>query len=257
MKKIVKIILIVLSIWIVMFITDFICVRTIERPIFMIRTGVLKDGGTKEYYGIFYKVIKCNTSKGDNSIKMGTWFMKYTCDNEVKEENTTVIDSVEFSKEYSTVDTSNVFVYRDIDEIINILKNGTGIIYLGFPECQWCQAYVPYLNEVAKENDLEKIYYFNILEDRKNKTDKYMEIVNILKFYLQYDEEGIKRVYVPAIIAVKEGEIIGFDDETAYDVEEYDSPSEYWTDNRVEALKNKLTTMIQEVNKNVCTDCNK
>ena len=34
-----------------------------------------------------------------------------------------------------------------------------------------------------------------------------MEIVNILKFYLQYDEEGIKRVYVPAIIAVKEGEI--------------------------------------------------
>ena len=71
-------------------------------------------------------------------------------------ENITLTDNIKFSKEYTSVNADNVFVYRNINEIINILDNGTGIVYLGFPECKWCQAYVPYLNEVAKENNLEK-----------------------------------------------------------------------------------------------------
>ena len=60
-------------------------------------------------------------------------------------------DASKFKEEYTEVDEDNVFVYRDIDEIINILEKGTGVVYLGFPECKWCQRYVKYLNEVAKE----------------------------------------------------------------------------------------------------------
>ena len=59
-------------------------------------------------------------------------------------------DAEEFSEEYKGVPVDNVFVYRNIDEIIKILEKGTGIVYLGFPECPWCQKYVVYLNEVAK-----------------------------------------------------------------------------------------------------------
>ena len=61
MKKWMKIVLIVLAVWLSIFLVDFICVKTIKRPIFMIRTTIYKDGGTKEYYGLGYKVIKCNT----------------------------------------------------------------------------------------------------------------------------------------------------------------------------------------------------
>ena len=39
-----------------------------------------------------------------------------------------------------------------------------GLFYLGFPECPWCAAYVPYLNEVAKDNDVRKVYYYNIIK---------------------------------------------------------------------------------------------
>ena len=60
-------------------------------------------------------------------------------------------DNEKFANEYTEVGKNNVFVYREADEIIKILEGGTGIVYLGFPECPWCQAYVPMLNEVAKE----------------------------------------------------------------------------------------------------------
>ena len=166
-------------------------------------------------------------------------------------------DAQKFAKEYTTVTEDNYFVYRDIEEIIKILEHGTGVVYLGFPECPWCQAYVKTLNEVADIEGLEKIYYFNILEDRKNNTEKYQKIVNILSEYLQYDNEGNKRVYVPAIISVVEGEIVGFDDETAYDTKRFEKPEEYWTEEEISDLKIKLTDMISKVLDNKCTDCNK
>ena len=66
MKKGIKIILIILGIWLSLFLVDFICIKTIKRPIFMIRTVIYKDGGTKEYLGLGYKVIKCNTLTDDD-----------------------------------------------------------------------------------------------------------------------------------------------------------------------------------------------
>ena len=126
-------------------------------------------------------------------------------------------DAEKFAKEYTQLTEYNYFAYRDSKEIIKILENGTGVVYLGFPECPWCQAYVPILNEVADIEGLEKIYYFNILESRKNNTEDYQKMVEILNNYLQYDEEGNKRIYVPAVIFISKGEIVGFDDETSYD----------------------------------------
>lgn len=165
-------------------------------------------------------------------------------------------DGEKFSEEYTQVDKENVFVYRDIEEIIKILENGTGLVYLGFPECPWCQAYVKYLNEVANDMAVSKIYYYNILEARKDNTEEYQQIVSLLEEYLQYDEEGNKRVYVPSVIAVKKGEIVGFDDETAWDTKGYEKPQDYWTEEEVKDLKEKLETMISDAELNICNDCN-
>lgn len=170
-------------------------------------------------------------------------------------------DNVRFAKEYtdSQVGEDNVFVYKNIDEIINILKYGTGVVYLGFPECPWCQAYVKYLNETAKDANIEKIYYFNILEDRKNNTEKYQEIVSILGDNLQRDDEGNLKVFVPNVSFVVNGKIIGNDYETSLDTKGFEKPSDYWTEEEVSELENTLSGYMKEVYKSLysCTDCNK
>ena len=169
----------------------------------------------------------------------------------------TTTDAVKFSEEYDTVSKDNVFVYRSLSEINKILENGSGIVYLGFPECPWCKRYVVYLNEVAKDEGAEKIYYHNISEDRKNNTEEYQETVKLLEEYLQYDDEGNKKICVPAIIAVNKGEIVGFDDETAWDTKGFEDPKDYWTEDKVTALKTKLSKMIEDSGSNSCSDCNK
>ena len=168
-------------------------------------------------------------------------------------------DNIKFAKEYTEVGEDNVFVYKDIDEIINILKYGTGVVYLGFPECPWCQAYVKYLNDAAKEANIEKIYYFNILEERKNNTEKYQEIVSILGDNLQRDDEGNLKVFVPNVSFVVDGKIVGNDYETSLDTKGFEKPSDYWTIEDVNRLNNTLTGYMKEVYNALylCTDCNK
>lgn len=174
----------------------------------------------------------------------------------VKPTKKEIKDAEKFSKEYTEVDKNNVYVFRSIDEMINILEKGTGIVYLGFPECPWCQRYTKYLNEVAKDLGLSKIYYYNIREDRKNNTENYQKLVSILEEQLQYDEEGNKRIYAPSIIALKKGKIVGFDDETAWDTKGFSTPDEYWTEDEVKELKEKLEKMIVDTGSNMCTECN-
>ena len=174
--------------------------------------------------------------------------------NNIEKEETKKSDAEKFAEEYTLVDKDNRFVYTEIDEIINILEEGTGIVYLGFPECKWCQQYVVYLNEVAKDRNVSKIYYYNIRKDREDNTENYQTIVNLLQDYLQEDEEGNPRIYVPAVIFMSAGNILGFDDETAYDTKGFDDPSNYWTEDEVSDLKERLNSYLDK--SNICIDCN-
>ncbi len=175
-----------------------------------------------------------------------------------KNEDNSITDAKRFSEEYK-ISEDNVFVYRNSDEILKIMKNGTGVVYLGFPECPWCSAYVIYLNEVAKENHLDKIYYYNILEDRKNNTEFYKEVIKLLSGNLQYDDEGNERLYVPNVSFHVKGKIIGNDYETSKDTHDLKDPKDYWTNEEISELKSTLTKYTKEVvdNLNTCTDCNK
>ena len=170
------------------------------------------------------------------------------------EEQTVKSNAEKFSEEYTLVDKDNKFRYANIDEVIDTLEDGTGVVYLGFPECKWCQQYTVYLNELAKDRNIPEIMYYNIREDRQGNTKNYQTIVNLLKDYLPEDEEGNPRVYVPAVIFMSNGKILGFDDETAYDTKGYDEPSEYWTKERVDNLKDKLNSYLDK--SGICYECN-
>ena len=173
--------------------------------------------------------------------------------------NKNMEDNVRFAKEYGSVSEENVFVYKNADEIIKIMEHGTGVVYLGFPECPWCRAYVKYLNEVAIDVGIDEIYYHNILEDRTNNTEEYQKIVSILGDNLQYDKEGNHRIYVPNVSFHIDGEVVGNDYETSLDTHGLSSAIDYWTDEEVNDLKEKLTEYMEKVFKklNSCSDCNK
>ena len=156
-------------------------------------------------------------------------------------------DAMRFSDEYSLVEYENVYVYKSAEETEKVLKNGTGVVFLGFPECPWCQTYAKMLNDVAKEKGIKEISYYNIKNDRKENTSVYKNFVEILSAYLQYNDDGDKYIYVPNVTFVVDGKIIGNDLETSKDLAGAETPEEYWTEERVSAWKEKIGALMDKI----------
>lgn len=73
-KKALKIFFISFGVWMLFFITDFVLSKFEKGPIFSIPITKYWDGGTTEYYGIFYKVIKYKDVYGNiKNVKFGLW----------------------------------------------------------------------------------------------------------------------------------------------------------------------------------------
>lgn len=77
--KIFNVIFIILMISMLIIGIDVICVaRYNVGPFFAIKTKTYDDGGTKEYYGLGYKVIKYSEETGRRDTQIGFWNMKYS-----------------------------------------------------------------------------------------------------------------------------------------------------------------------------------
>ena len=216
----------------------------------------------------------------------GVYAYKHKDEKKCKTEET---DAIKFKREYEefndknydngkayfnvNLSNKNLFKYITEEDAVKFLKEGTGVIYFGFPQCPWCRSLVPYLEEIGKDYGVEKIYYLNIREIRdtykvENKkavvdqkgTDSYYELLDLLDEYLtkftitdengkKYDT-GVKRLYAPTTVVVKKGKIVGFNEGTVDSQEKFVALNE----SEIKELKEKLSTMFAQVSSFVCTD---
>ncbi len=161
-------------------------------------------------------------------------------------------DNERFYKEYTSVDVDNVYKYVTANEAIELFKENQAIVLFGFMDCKWCQSYAPILDKVAKENGVETIYYCDIKKDRTNKTEEYNKLVDILKNHLYEDDNGQKRIYVPDVYFIKDGNIVGHNNDTS--LIEGAATEEYYSDSEKEKLENKLTELMKKVYESCADD---
>lgn len=177
-------------------------------------------------------------------------------------------------KDYLKVEIpeENVIVYSSISEVLDIIKNKSGVIYFGFPTCPWCRNMVVPLLEAADSTSLDKIYYLNMYEERdtikyvdgefiteKEASEGYYDLVNalssILDDYIVKDSDGIehntskKRIYVPLVVFIKDGEIVDYHANT---VDSQVDPYVKLNDEEYETLYNIYLSGIHKVLDDVC-----
>ena len=196
-------------------------------------------------------------------------------------------DSVKFKKEYEKynsellkikIDRNNKIKYSNYDEIKNIIKNNTGIIYLGTPKSNWCRNIINPLFDAVNNNNIDTVYYLDISEemdyytveddelvykisDEGNElkgTQEYFDLVELLKDYLftyvvELDdktyETGMYRIYLPTVIFVKDGSIVGVHISTVVDHSDED---ERLTDEQYEELYNIYESYILDMKSESC-----
>lgn len=169
----------------------------------------------------------------------------------------------------------NIIKYSNLKEVNQILDNGTGVIYLGFPKCPWCRNAVKEILDASSSTSLDKIYYVNMQNERdtmkldangnivttSKASDEYYKLVDklkdILDDYIIYDTNnnkhntGEKRIYVPLVLFVRDGELVGYHKNT---VDSQTDPYIELNEEQSKELYNIYQTNIHKVLKDMCDD---
>jgi thiol-disulfide isomerase/thioredoxin len=166
-----------------------------------------------------------------------------------------------------SVPTENQIEYVNSTRVKQVLTNGTGVIYFGFPECPWCRNITPTLLDVANEFDMP-ILYINNKEERdtikldesgnvkieKEGSKDYYEILELLgdnaSVYDGLNDETIKRIYFPTVVFVKDGEIVGIHEGT---VDSQEDASIYLTVEQQKELKTTLKSFFEKIKPGKCS----
>lgn len=210
-------------------------------------------------------------------------------------------DSIKFKDEYEAInntknasgktykkldiDKSNPIKYSNYDELLDIIENKTGIIYLGFPDCPWCRTAIPVLFETAKDNKIDTIYYLNIKSERDfyvvengelaynlddngtemKGTEGYFKLLDALSehlsdYVIEFEgrtyEVGEKRIYAPSVIFVRDGEILGIQVSTIESqIDPYESLTKEQHDELYDIYNNYIKLMKSDNSCSVGTSC--
>ena len=153
-------------------------------------------------------------------------------------------------KEYSFL-TDNNPAFKEItfeSSIKFFTERYSGILYYGKVGCPWCERAVPILNAVAKDNNIS-IYYIDankgMGETKREREENYKNLSKYISDSFQEDDNGKKGMFVPDVIAVKNGKMVAYhvslvDD---YDIHKDDQLSE----NQKEKLYNIYQQMVDKI----------
>lgn len=139
-----------------------------------------------------------------------------------------------------SIPDDNPFIYKTESEIVEMINNKeTFIVYFGFNKCPWCRSVLPSMIESAKKQNIDKIYYVDVLDIRdkyelddnhkaiktKEGSEGYNKLLELLSSVLEnyspltykkgkktisvkIDE---KRIYAPNVVIVKNGNAIALE----------------------------------------------
>ena len=157
------------------------------------------------------------------------------------------------NSEYTQLPEANQFYYMEKDGVETLLLHGTGILFFGFPECPWCQAYLPQLNEVLLANDAKAAYY-NIYTDKTADRTFYDMIAKDIESVndtgspiVQYNNDGKQIIYMPLTLFIKNGRIVYDKNETSTEDAKVIQPADYWTQEKKTALKAVLNSAAADI----------
>lgn len=148
-------------------------------------------------------------------------------------------DNEKFSVEYN-VSKNNPFKYARVHDVIDLLNDGTGIVYFADSDDEKSLYYTELILDTLNSNELNEIYYYNPSNIKDNNTKNYKEIVTIIEDYLPEDENSNVYLDIPNLFFVKNGKIIGHTHiDSKYDMD--DLLEEKVKKKLIKELKNVIT----------------
>lgn len=125
-------------------------------------------------------------------------------------ENSVELETTEFTTDEYTFFEDGVDIAIEkisfADGLRMFEEGGTGIVAWGYANCPYCQRALPVLNDAALSESIP-VYYVDIYAEEVS-DDQFNALIDTLSSIL-IEEDGEPVMYVPEVVAIKDGEIVG------------------------------------------------
>lgn len=145
---------------------------------------------------------------------------------------------------YSNLDDSKFEVVRG-QRFISLIKSGKNIIFIGSSTSEYSKKYIEILNEILEENEIEKIYYYDINNDKSQKNSNYYTIRELLNGSLSTTDGSENNLLAPSFYIIENNEVKYYNIETVV-MKNTDNIDNYWTDDEVARFKQEISEAIKK-----------
>ena len=163
---------------------------------------------------------------------------------------------------------------KDADKMLDAEENKSGVILFGYASNPWGRNLIPLLLEVAKEKELDKIYYVNLMDEEGNdlrttytldeKTGKLnmiqgeneyynvrSSLTDYISDYVYYNAKdkkttmkGEKYLSAPTVVAIKDGKILDVYESTIEMTEKDSGATKVFTNEDKTSAKDAFAKLI-------------
>lgn len=145
---------------------------------------------------------------------------------------------------YNDIDVSNE-TYEVIRgrKMISLLKNGKSLIFIGSKTSPYSVKYMEELNKVVKAAEIDKVYYYDINNDKGQRNSNYYDIRDLLSGYLTETDDNKSNLLAPSFYIVDEGKVKYYNTETVA-MKNTDTVEEYWTEAKTQDFFQEISEAI-------------
>lgn len=146
---------------------------------------------------------------------------------------------------------SDVFNVINGTKLINVIKKDKSIIFIGSQTSRWSRQYIKELNSIFQEISLDKIYYYDINNDKAQKNSNYYEIRELLNGFLTSTDGSENNLLAPSFYIIDNGKVLYYNNDTVA-MKNTTEIEDYWTEEQKKQFAFEIKNAINKyyLNKN-------
>ncbi len=116
--------------------------------------------------------------------------------------------------------------------MIKLLKEGKHLIFIGSKDSDYSKKYIEELDFIFEDKEIEKVYYYDIVNDKSQKNSNYYEIRDLLNGYLTTTDGSKNNLLAPSFYIIDNSEVKYYNIETVA-MKNTDTVESYWTEENI------------------------
>ncbi len=141
--------------------------------------------------------------------------------------------------DYYEIEDTSMYQVINGSEMINKIKKGTNIIFIGSETSDWSKKYIEIITPIFKTFDIETVYYYDLNNDKAQKNSNYYDIKELLKGSLTTTDGSKSNLLAPSLYIIDNGEVKYYNTETVA-MRNTTTPNSYWNEERKTNFKIEL-----------------